>query len=339
MEKHTEHQPQNRQERTPESIRNNFEQKRIKSDESFAILYSSYKEDMRLAEKLKNKFETKTEQDELGFFGEALVLSCIEEGALGVNITARGTSSYDDLIHGADVIIESKGRQQRDPIISSIDVTVSQKAPSSDRTKIELQEKPLEVGLEKKLARVRKHIDYIANYPREKAVEMSAWLQSGGFSQTRNKDNDHKFEEAEKLMLLKYYKNPATSEDPNKPHFVLAGPQVVLGIDRSFVNRAISGNRKEKAIQDINTLIQVEVPLAVGILTQYVEALSKNGKESNLFFDMTHAACRSWELTFETEQNQLRIQKAINLCINDPDLKNQFMYYQKTLTESFSIKE
>lgn len=325
---------------SPEVLKKNYEQKRINTDEGFAGLYSTYKDDMERAANLKESFDRQTGQDELGFYGEALIFSCIERGALGTTITARGTNLYDDLFHGADIVIESKAKQQRDPIVSSIDVTLSQQAPGSSNTsKFENNENGNIVGLEKKLERVKKHLDYIARYPREKAVEISAWLQSGGLSQARKQSNEKYFEEAEKLMLLKYYKNPTTSEDPNKPHFILAGPQVVLSVDRSFVNKSLQANQKDKAIKDIDTLIQAEVPFGVAIITQYLDGLAKelslHGQAPNLFFDMTRAACRAWELTFATEQNQLRLEKAIQVCLKDPDLKKQIMYYQATLHKAF----
>lgn len=325
---------------TPEMVVANFEAKRIHPDAKFGQLYSTFADDMARTDRVKKMYEAQPNQDQFGFLGEALVFSCIENGALGTGITARGTSPYDDLFHGADVAIESKGRQQRDPIVSSIDVTLSQMAlDARQMSPFEAEGVVNEIGLEKKLERVKRHIAEVARYPRERAVDMSAWLQSGGLSQPKTKDNFGKFEEAEKLMLLKYYTNPATSEDPNKPHFVLAGPQVVLSIDRSFVNKAFSGNNQQKAINDINALIQAEVPFAVGMITRHAEDLAKDlnrrGQSPNLFFDMLRASCRAWELTFTTEQNQLRLQNAIQTCLKDPELKKQIMYYQSTLSKSF----
>ncbi len=328
---------------TPEVIKENFKNKRINPDKAFNNLYSAFPDDMERASRLQGLYETQQEKDELGFLGEALVFNRLEEGALGSSITARGTSVYDDLFHGADVVVESTGRQQRDPIVSSIDVTVGQQATGTQtRSKFESEGVVHEVGLEKKLERVKRHIEYIAQYPRERAVEMFAWLQSGGLSHTRNSANQKQFDEAEKLMLLKYYKNPSTSENPHKPHFVLAGPQVVLSIDRSFINKTFSGSQQEKAIRDIDALIQVEVPFAVAAITQYLDNyaahLSKNRQAPNLFFDMTRAACKAWELTFATEQYELRIQKAIQTCLKDPELKKQVLYYQQTLNTAFNLK-
>ena len=107
---------------TPEAIKNNFENKRINSDPSFGNLYSTYQDDMDRASRLKERYEQETERDELGLLGEALVFASIEKGALGEKVTARGTNMYDDFFHGADIVIESKARQIREPIISSIEL-------------------------------------------------------------------------------------------------------------------------------------------------------------------------------------------------------------------------
>lgn len=326
---------------SPENVRKNFEENRIQPDGvSFAPLYSTFADDMKRTQAIEQVYKQESEKDELGFLGEALVFTCIEKGALGNHITARGTSQYDDFFHGADVVIESKGKQQRDPIVSSIDVTLSQQALGhTSSSKFEMEGLVQVVGLEKKLERVKRHIEYISKYPRERAVDMSAWLQSGGLSQAKTKTNEGKFKEAESLMLLKYYKNPATSEDPHKPHFVLAGPQIVLSIDRAFVNKVFNGNQKEKAVKDVDALIQAEVPFAITMITKYVEDLArdltKRNQAPNLFFDMMRASCRAWELTLSTEQNQLRLEKAIQVCLKDPELKKQIMYYQQTLNKAF----
>ncbi len=327
----------------PEYLRSNFEKSRIPLDLSFASLYSSFENDVSRVENLKERFAQQESNDETGMIGESLVFARIQEGVLGTGITARATSLYDDFFHGADIVIESKAKQQRDPIISSIDVTISQQAFGvNQRSKFESEGVVNEVGLEKKLQRVVKHIKTIANFSPEKAIELSAWLQSGGLAQPRTSNNQKYFDDAERLMLLKYYKNPETSDEPDKPHFVMSGPQVVLSIDRAFVNKAITAEQSEKALKDIDTLIQVEVPYAVAVIARHVDELArKMAKErvpSNLFFDMMRASCRAWELTFAGDQNQFRLQKAIQVCQKDPELKKQLQYYQVTLNSLLAVK-
>ena len=279
---------------TAEAIKKNFETKRINPDLSFGNLYSTYQDDMDRASRLNERYEQQSERDELDLLGEAIVFASIEKGALGEKVTARGTSMYDDFFHGADIVIESKARQIREPIISSIDVTVGQQAPGAViKSAFEVEGMVYEVGLEKKLERIKRHIDILAGYSNNDAIEVSAWLQSGGLSQSRNKQNERYFDKAEKLMLLKYYKNPHTSDDPDKPHFVIAGPQIVVSLDRAFVNKVFNSNQQDKAIKDINTLIQVEVPFAIGAITEYVDTVAKRKGQTNLLLDMMRVACRA----------------------------------------------
>lgn len=110
---------------TPEVVRENYERSRIVADASFSSVYSEYVKDMERVEALHKTYESKDGGNEgLGFDAEALVFTCIEKGALGNNITARGTSLYDDYYHGADLIMESRAKHVRDPIISAVDVTI-----------------------------------------------------------------------------------------------------------------------------------------------------------------------------------------------------------------------
>ncbi len=314
---------------TPEQALDVFNQNRIKAEQhSFGPLYSTFNDDQARVNNLQVEYEKAVDKDKEGPLGEALVFMRIQQGALGNQITTRGTSLYDDFFHGADLVIESKARQMRDPIVSSVDVTVSQQALGETRREgIGI----MEVGFDKKVERVKKHIDLLAKLSQRDAIEISAWLQSGGLSQARTKANEKMFDEAERLMLLKYYTNPSTSEDPNRPHFVLAGPQVVVSIDRSFVNKVFHGDNQEKALRDIDLLLQTQVPFSVLMLKQYIESLKKQGK-GNVFLDGNLVACRAWELTFDNEIYQAKLQKALQECTRDPQLRQQVGYYQQTIS-------
>lgn len=314
---------------TQEKVLRIFEENRIKAEpDSFSSMYSTFQNDQDRVANLRNRYEQDTNKDQEGPLGEALVFLRIQQGALSPHITSRGTHLYDDFFHGADLVIESKARQLRDPIVSSVDVTVSQQALGE--TKRDDGFVP-ELSFDKKVTRVKRHIDEVARLSQRDAIEISAWLQSGGLSQPRTRVNEKMFDVAEKLMLLKYYKNPTTSDDPDRPHFVVAGPQIVVSIDRSFVNKVFHGNDQEKALKNIDLLLQAQVPFSVLILKQYIESLKKRG-QGNVFLDGNLVACRAWELTFDNEIYQAKLQRALQECNRDPQLREQISYYQQTVS-------
>ena len=330
---------------TPEVVKKNYEAKRIVADPIFTSLYSEYEKDMSRAEHLKEVYSAQHQSPEtLGSIGEALIFTCIDKGALGSRITARGTHIYDDYYHGADMVIESTSRQMRDPIVSTIDVTLNQKDVNAQhKSSFEKEHPEQEVGFEKKLERIKRHITYLADIPDDKAIELSAWMQRGGLREKRVSSNEKKFQDAEKLMLLKYYKNPKTVEDPDKPHFVASGPQIVVSVDNLFVNKVFSteGAQQKKAVDNLSALLQAEVPLSIAMIKQYVEEVAsvsrKKGLGTNLFFASYRAACLAWEDTFSDDQYQVKLERAIKDCRQDPDLWKQLQYFQKTLQTSLRV--
>jgi hypothetical protein len=331
---------------TPEMFREHFESNRISEDPVFKNLYASYDEDMSKARRLKEVYDKEKESGDLGLIGEALVYRCIEKGALGKAVTARGTNIYDDYYHGADIVIESTTRQLRDPIVGTVDVTLNQENIHAR----EMSDPHLfegfankELGFEKKLERIKKHVQRLALIKDDEAVALSAWLQRGGLLEKRGPKNDKFYEKAEQLMLLKYYKNPKTCEDPDKPRYVSSGPQVVVSLDTLFVNRALIQDpvKQKEALNHLGALIQAEVPLFVAMLSKYVEDVYEQAKQknlgTNLFFASYRAACQAWEGTFSNEQYALRVQKAVSACTHDKDLHAQLAYFQKTLTKTLTV--
>ncbi len=332
---------------TPEVVRENYERNRIVADESFSGLYSEYVKDMERVKALHQTYENKDGGKEgLGFDAEALVFTCIEKGALGNNITARGTSLYDDYYHGADLIIESRAQQVRDPIISAVDVTINQKNIHTNSNEYFKTTENDKVGFEKKLDRVKKHINLLANLSDNEAVELSAWLQSGGLTRERNRFSESKFRRAEELMLLKYYKNPKHGDNPDLPHFVASGPQIVASIDTLFINKVFSTSNDEvlhnKAVDILASILQAEVPLSVVMLNDYVEKVANSsrlrGLGTNLFFASYRAACKAWEETFSSDQYQMRMKRAIQTCNQDREAKRQLQDFMNTLQKSFDLK-
>jgi hypothetical protein len=315
---------------TPENLIQDFERKRIQASPNlFSDLYSAFEDDQGRANNLRDLYEQEgnNEVKKDGQLAEAIVLHCIEKGALGSNITTRGASLYDDYFHGADLVIESKGGQARDPIVSSVDVTISQENVANRNIG---HTSPF-VSFDKKIERVKRHIDILANLSSSDAINISAWVNSGGLSHPTTSENKNMFALAEKLMLLKYYTNQETGEDPNRPHAVMAGPQIVISVDRSFTNKVFGGNNQEKSLKDISTLLQLEVPFFVVMITQYMDSLQKKGKR-NLFFDQNLAACKAWGHTFSTDVYEVRLKKALEECMKDSHLREQFSYYQRSVS-------
>lgn len=333
---------------SPEIVLENFKSKRIVADAAFTGIYSEYNNDMQRTHSLHTAHQEKMDGREmLGFAAEALIFTCIEKGALGNTISARGTSDYDDLFHGADMVIESTAKQLRDPIVSTVDVTINQNNIQSNVMRPRVPGKmEVKLGLDKKLERVVRHINLLANMSDNEAVALSAWLQSGGLSGVRNNSNDNKFRRAEELMLLKYYKNPKNGDHPDEPHFVLSGPQVVLSVDTLFVNKVFSTTSNEivhkKAIENLSNILQVEVPLFVIELNAFVEKVADNygkrGKGTNLFFAQYRAACRAWQETFDAPDYQARVTQALKVCMSDKDSGTQVREFAKTLEKSFGVR-
>ena len=144
-------------------------------------------------------------------------------------------------------------------------------------------------------------------------------------------------------MSLKYYKNPKDGEDPDKPHFIYGGPQIVVSVDNMFINKVFSteGERQKKAVQGLSSLLQIEVPMSIAALKEYVEKLATSkrskGLGTNLFFASYRAACQAWEGTFSSEQYQVRLERAIKDCNQDSELRAQLHYFQKTLQKVLSV--
>ncbi len=325
---------------TPEVVRRRFDESRIPLDGSFSALYSNFQDDIARTDNMKKVFEQELVKERSGSVAEALVFSCIKDGALGSKITARGSSLYDDLFKGADIIIESGVRQMRDPIISSIDVTTHQQnIADPGYSAFEKGGVIEEVGLDKKLRRVKRHLHSIADISSEEAIGLNAWIQSGGLSQKRGSNNEKFFRKAEEVMLLKYYKNPTSSDEPDKPHAVLAGPQIVVSLDSIFVNKVFQGSSQEKALKDVSMLLQAEVPFAVAVMSQYLEKkaveMRRKGKNSNIFFDMTRSATKAWELSFDDSIYQHRVQEALQYCLKDRQLSQQLGVYRNSMMEEF----
>lgn len=325
---------------TKENVLANFSKNRIGNDPAaFSLLYSNFDDDMARVEALK-RLDSGSNENGLGFVAEALVYTCIERGALG-KFHARGTNQYDDRIKKVDMVVEGG---HLEPSLCTIDVTTSQSSLNLSSSFLDEKQIKLLATLEKKLSRITDHVNFLASIPSEEAIEISSWIQQGGLATPRTDSNKHYFDTAEKIMLLKYYKNPKGSVDEYKPRAVFSGPQSIISIDQVFVNQVFStdGLHHKQAVENISNLIQVEVPLSIAMLKHYVEELAKKkiaekkGEGTNLFFDSYRASCRAWEGVFSDGVYQVRIQRAIKACHANPALRAQLQYYQKVLQARFA---
>jgi hypothetical protein len=323
---------------TPEELLARFEDKRIQPDNRFESLYSDFASDMQRVNNLKTLNDSKkTPETMLGPVGEALVFDLIEKGILGSSIKARGTSIYDDYFHHADLIVEQFG-QKRDPMISTIDVTFNQRdIKAVQRSTFEGGNPDVRpVGLEQKISRIKNHIDFLASFSRNDAITLSSWLQSGGLHQKKDRSNDKLFSDAERLMLLKYYVDPEWVDEP-KPHFVSAGPQIVISMDTMFLNKALSteGETQRVNIGKIESLVQAESLLSVAFLNNYLESRFSSNDTGNILLDGYRVATKAWATTFSSPVNEVRMQNAVAACLKDQDLSKQMTYYKSVLEKSF----
>jgi hypothetical protein len=335
---------------TPEALLKNFNDKRIVADPAlFGPLYSEYNEDMKEVARLGRIFEAQREGqgEDVSALGEAVIFRCIEQSTLGSQITARGGSLFDDYHKGADIIIEGKARQQREPIISTVDVTLSQKsidAGTPNPNRFAKKEGPGD-GLEKKIGNIKDHVAKLAKIPDNRAVKIAGWIQGGGLKEKRVPRNEEYFKEVEKLILLKYYKNPVTSEKPNEPHAVFSGPKIVISLDTPFINRVIHNepSRQKKALEDVVDLLQVEVPFSIAALHTYLEKVAaeeqKHGKGTNLFFAQYRAACIAWVDVFNSDIANNRSEEALKRCLSDPQKAKQIQIFMKTVLDTFGITQ
>jgi hypothetical protein len=335
---------------TPEALLKNFNDKRIVADPAlFGPLYSEYNEDMNEVARKGRIFAKQREGqgEDVSALGEAVVFRCIEQSMLGSQITARGASLFDDYHKGADIIIEGKARQQRDPIISTVDVTLNQKSIDADTpnpNRSAKKEGPGD-GLEDKIGKIKYHVTNLTKIPDNRAVKIAGWIQGGGLKEIKTEKNKVYFDAVKDLILLKYYKNPPTSEKPNEPHAVFSGPKIVISLDAPFINRVIHNepSRQKKALEDVVDLLQVEVPFSIAALHTYLEKVAveeqKNGKGTNLFFAQYRAACIAWFDVFSSEIANNRFEEALKRCLSDPQKAKQIEIFKNTVLDSFGITQ
>jgi len=242
----------------PGSLIRHFENSRIGSDGAFGKMYSDYSRDMERTENLGELYRSNSPEVQLGKIAEALVFSLLKKHKIRDHLEFRVTSEYDDYFHGADVVVEPKGAVVQ--ALAAIDITINQE-DIKGKERFEAYPESFEsrpVGLDAKLSRVRSYTDYISSdeFEPSEARDLKSWMDGGELHQPRTSKNEIKFQKAEKLFLMKYYKTPDSAEESGKKGYVIGGPQAIISIDTMFINQALQNN--EKAEEMIGGLALLE---------------------------------------------------------------------------------
>ena len=314
-----------------EAMLERFNVGRIQAGDEFKALYSDYGHDMSRVAACQEIFSKESDVEQLGSVGEALVYSRIKQGIFGDDISVRGTNLYDDYFHGADLIIEAP--QQREPIVSAIDITLNQKDIKGVAREMHFarEENARPIGLDEKLKRVKRHIDYVSDMNPDKARSLGAWLQGGGLHEHRTEKNKELFDIAERAMLLKYYVNPETASDPHAPRYVLGGPQVVLSLDAPFVNRVITDSLHQEAhLSAVDAIIQIETLYGITVLQQYLDHKVRQSSNRNFVFDTHFTTTKAWTNLLNTKTEEGVFETAMKKSQSNSDVQAQIAYYMKT---------
>jgi len=312
-----------------------FEKNRIEPDESFRELYSDYQTDMNRTVALEAKFASGNQEVMLGKAAEALVFSQLTKHEIGKHLQFRPTSHYDDFIHGCDLLVEPRNSTSA-PALAAIDITINQQdIKGLERLDTEAAEgRP--VGLEEKLLRARAYTDRLSEMDSTHARDLSGWIESGGLHEPRTENNKHYFDEIESLFLMKYYKSPETAREPNKPGYVIGGPQAVISIDSVFINKALQGNGEVAKI--VGDLALLEFIYCVQAEQAYLDEKVKNNKSRNIFFDTHYSKVKAWSLIFKRPDMEELMKTILQRNSQSKEFREQVSYYATTFAKVESLR-
>ncbi len=318
---------------TPERLIENFDTHRIVSDDpSFSALYSTWQDDQDRAGNLKVVFDSDdTDQTHLGKVAEALIFKELTNHELSQHLTFRGASLYDDYFNGVDVVVEPKSGQVQ--ALATLDITINQADIKGDVRRNTEAGVARPVGLEQKLARAKRYVDTLASYDPGHAREILGWMQSGGLHEPVSRDNRAFFSEAEKLMLLKYYKTPEGAAEPDRPGFVVGGPQVIVSADTMFVNQALQGH--DKARQALGDLAAIEFAACIEAAQDYNNRIVKSNRSRNVLFDTHFSKVRAWQLMFAKPEVEEIVNNISRRNQTNRDFGLQLQYYARTFEKIF----
>ncbi len=313
---------------TTDKFLSRYESSRINPRDNFADLYSEYDADM---ERTRNFGEVcnSNAEEMLGKKAEALVFSGLKDNEISKHFRLCPTSAYDDYFHGADLLLEPRNSNIQS--LAAIDVTTNQQDIKGRIRQFEGAGEVRPVGFEAKVRRARGYSDRLATINSSKARELSGWLKSGGLHEARTQRNDVYFRDAERLFLMKYYISSEESSEPNKPGYVIGGPQAVISIDNSFVNKALQGDKS--AMGTIGDLSVLEFTYCVQAELQYLDRLVAESKDRNLFFDEHYSKVRAWNNVLNRPEIADLLQVMVERNQKNADFRSQLMLYMSTFTK------
>lgn len=317
-------------EKGPEVLLRNFEKSRIdESDHAFDELYGDHQADLETVYKCDAKYNGNTPEAQLGKVAEALVFSTLVNHESRQFLEFRPTSKYDDYVHGADLLVEP--RNARVQSLASIDITINQKDIKGVQRQDDEFSDSRPVGLEKKLLRARAYTDRLANIDPSHARELFGWINGGGLHEKRTEKNRANFTEVERLFLMKYYKSSNTSDEPEKPGFVIGGPQAVISLDSAYVNKALSGDKK--TANTIGDIALLEFMTCIEEEQQYLNGMIRENKSRNIFFDTHFSKVQAWSNVFNRPELIDIKRDMLKRNIQDEAFREQMFIY----ADAFSL--
>lgn len=310
-----------------------YEMSRINPDDDFANLYSDYSGDMARVQAMDEIYNSSNSPEtQLGKVSEALVFSLLRQHEINEHLQFRPTSQYDDFFHGADLLVEPRNSLVQG--LAALDITINQEDIKGRDRRFTPSAEVRPVGLENKLIRARRYTDHLAEFDPTRARDLSGWIESGGLHQPRNNKNETQFRDAEKLFLMKYYKTPETAPEPEKPGFVIGGPQTIISIDTLFVNKALQGNKKAEEL--IADLAMLEFIYCIQAEQAYLNEKVRRQKSRNIFFDTHYAKVKAWSHIFEKPELERLAEEGIKKHQDNREFREQLAYYSAVFQKVFN---
>jgi len=317
----------------PKQFVEHFEESRIHVDQDFRSLYTDFDSDMLRTEQLEAEFNAPDKQESLGKVAEGLVFSLMSEGRIGEHLDFRATHPYDDYCHGVDVVVEPKRKSL--PALATFDITINQEDIKWRERRGNNLADVRPSGLEGKLQRSKKYIEQLSAFSPDEARELLGWLDSGGLHEKHTSANNALFKKAEAAILMKYYRTPESSNEPNRPGFVIGGPRSVISIDTVFVNRALQGNARAKEM--IRAISFVEFAMGISAEQEYLDTLTRMRPHKNALFDTHYSRVNAWSRILQQSELQGLLRSFLKEQERDTDFNDQLSYYRRMLGKTFGI--